>query len=103
MNLREYAQTKPQEQPAQVQPVGAVRSPIEQYQDVIRHYRFNREVANGCIEQIMQDIENHESPYRMLLAAIEALGRLSDKGDTLFLQVQRKLIEAYGTDEPPVF
>lgn len=51
----------------------------------------------------MQDIENHESPYRMLLAAIEALGRLSDKGDTLFLQVQRKLIEAYGTDEPPVF
>lgn len=49
----------------------------------------------------MQDIENHESPYRMLLASVEALSRLSGKGDSLFLQVQNKLIEVYGTDEPP--
>ena len=59
-----------------------------------------REVAAACLAQILQDIDNRQSPYRMLLCAAEALDRLSGGKDAYFLQVQQRLRMVYGTDDP---
>lgn len=61
---------------------------------------FEQAVAAGCKAQILLDIEQKQDPYRMLLCAAEAIGQLSGNGDSYFLEVQQKLREVYGTDEP---
>lgn len=48
--------------------------------------------------QILQSLEQHENPYKLLLIAVEAIGRLDFAGDTFFLQVQQKIIDVYGRD-----
>lgn len=59
---------------------------------------LKHKIAEGCRLQILQDIQEKQNPYRMLLTAAEAISRLDDAGDTFYLQVQQKLIEVFGRD-----
>lgn len=103
MNLRDYAKqqgqersepglTIPEPQPEQQ------NNPIAAAQWIINEYKTNREIAEGCRLQILQDIEAKENPYKILLYAAEVISRLEFKGDTFFLQVKNKLIEVHGHD-----
>ena len=103
MNLREYA--KQQEQGRSEQGLNITEpqpeqqnNPIAAAQWIINEYKTNREIAEGCRLQILQDIEAKENPYKILLYAAEVISRLEFKGDTFFLQVKNKLIEVHGHD-----
>ena len=103
MNLREYA--KQQEQVRSEQGLNITEpqpeqqnNPIAAAQWIINEYKTNREIAEGCRLQILQDIEAKENPYKILLYAAEVISRLEFKGDTFFLQVKNKLIEVHGHD-----
>lgn len=109
MNLRDYAQKQKEAQQdfTQQEVQGATiqnNNPIAAAQEIIYEYKINREIAESCRLQILQDIERKENPYTLLLLAAEAISRLEFKGDTFFLQVRNKLIEVYGYDvsqDPP--
>ena len=109
MNLREFAQQQkqarvardfthpePPPEPQRTAPTG--NNPIARAQKIIAEYKLSHEIAEGCRLQILKDIENKENPYRILLCAAEAIGRLDFRGDDFFLQVQAKLKEVYGAD-----
>ena len=104
MNLRDYAQRQRQERAGQdFKPQeGAAPTPdgnpIATAQKIIAEYKLSHEIAEGCRLQILQDLERKENPYKLLLLAAEAIGRLDFKGDSFFLQVQQKIIEVYGRD-----
>lgn len=106
MNLRDYAQQQRQDRAGQdFKPrseQGAApnpnSNPIAAAQKVIAEYKLSHEIAEGCRLQILQDIERKENPYKLLLAAAEAISRLDYAGDTFFLQVRNKLIEVHGHD-----
>lgn len=67
-------------------------------QRLIAEHKQSHEIAEGCRLQILQSLEQRENPYKLLLLAAEAIGRLDYAGDTFFLQVQQKLIDVYGRD-----
>jgi hypothetical protein len=67
-------------------------------QRIIAAHKTSHEISEGCRLQILQSIEQHENPYKILLVAAEAIGRLDYRGDAFFLQVQKKFIEVYGRD-----
>jgi hypothetical protein len=67
-------------------------------QKIIAEHKQSHEIAEGCRLQILQSLEQRENPYKLLLLAAEAIGRLDFMGDTFFLQVQQKLIDVYGRD-----
>lgn len=71
---------------------------IEAAIQIIENDRINHEISEGCRLQILQDLERKENPYKLLLFAAEAIGRLSNCGDSYYLQVKNKLIEVYGHD-----
>lgn len=109
MNLREFAQQQKQEragedfkhpepppEPQRTAPTDT--APIAAAQRIISEYKLSHEIAEGCRLQILHDLEQKENPYKLLLLAAEAIGRLDFKGDTFFLQVQQKIIEVYGRD-----
>ena len=105
MNLREFSQQQKQEragedfkhpEPQRTAPTDT--APIAAAQWIINEYKTNREIAEGCRLQILQDIEKKENPYKILLYAAEVISRLEFKGDTFFLQVKNKLIEVHGHD-----
>lgn len=103
MNLRDYAQQQEQErsEPDLTAPEPhpeQQNNPIAAAQWIIKEYKVNREIAESCRLQILQDIEQKENPYKILLYAAEAISRLEFKGDTFFLQVKNKLIEVHGHD-----
>lgn len=109
MRLRDYAQQQQQERagedfkapephPEQQRTAPTDTAPIAAAQKIIAEYKLSHEIAEGCRLQILQDIERKENPYKLLLLAAEAIGRLDFKGDTFFLQVQQKIIEVYGRD-----
>ena len=104
MNLREYAKQHPQRQRSEqglniTEPQPEQQNnPIAAAQWIINEYKTNREIAEGCRLQILQDIEQKENPYKILLYAAEVISRLEFKGDTFFLQVKNKLIEVHGHD-----
>lgn len=103
MNLRDYAKQQGQErsEPGLTIPepqTDQQNNPIAAAQWIIKEYKVNREIAESCRLQILQDIEQKENPYKILLYAAEAISRLEFKGDTFFLQVRNKLIEVHGHD-----
>lgn len=104
MNLREYAKQHQQRQRSEqglniTEPQPEQQNnPIAAAQWIINEYKTNREIAEGCRLQILQDIEAKENPYKILLYAAEVISRLEFKGDTFFLQVRNKLIEVHGHD-----
>lgn len=109
MRLRDYAQQQQQERagedfktpephPEQRRTAPTDTAPIAAAQKIIAEYKLSHEIAEGCRLQILQDIERKENPYKLLLLAAEAIGRLDFKGDSFFLQVQQKIIEVYGRD-----
>lgn len=109
MNLRDYAQKQRQERagegfktpephPEQRRTAPTDTAPIAAAQKIIAEHKLSHEIAEGCRLQILQDIERKENPYKLLLLAAEAIGRLDFKGDSFFLQVQQKIIEVYGRD-----
>lgn len=107
MTLEEYAKQQRQEtvrqdfkrpEPEAKPPAPTDTAPIAATQRIIREYKLNKQIAEGCRLQILQDIQEKQNPYRMLLTAAEAIGRLDFGGDGFFLQVQQKLIEVYGRD-----
>lgn len=103
MNLRDYAKQQGQErsEPGLTIPepqTDQQNNPIAAAQWIIKEYKVNREIAEGCRLQILQDIEQKENPYKILLYAAEVISRLEFKGDTFFLQVKNKLIEVHGHD-----
>ena len=109
MRLRDYAQQQQQERagedfktpespPEQRRTAPTDTAPIAAAQKIIAEHKLSHEIAEGCRLQILQDIERKENPYKLLLLAAEAIGRLDFKGDSFFLQVQQKIIEVYGRD-----
>lgn len=71
---------------------------IEAAKEVIKEDRINYEMAEGCMLQVLQDIERKRNPYVLILFLAEAVGRLSNRGDEYFSQVKQKLIDVYGHD-----
>lgn len=109
MRLRDYAQQQQQERagedfktpephPEQRRTAPTDTAPIAAAQKIIAEHKLSHEIAEGCRLQILQDIERKENPYKLLLLAAEAIGRLDFKGDSFFLQVHQKIIEVYGRD-----
>lgn len=100
MTLREYAQQQggAGQSFAQGAAPAPSKNPIAIAQKVIAQYRLNHEIAEGCRLQILQGIESKENPYKLLLCAAEAIGRLDFRGDTFYLQVQEALKQAHGYD-----
>lgn len=94
MTLEELARTTPQQpEPAPIQQRPELQGLIKPAPNELKH-----KIAEGCRLQILQDIQDKQNPYRMLLTAAEAISRLDDAGDTFYLQVQQKLIEVFGRD-----
>lgn len=80
------------------------QNPIAAAQRLINEHRLSQNIAEGCRLQILHDLEQRGNPYKMLLCAAEAIGRLDYQGDTFSLQVQQKIIDVYGQDilaDPP--
>lgn len=118
MNLRDYARQQQSPSPApavldaqagteQANPrrtreeferEGENTNSIAVAQKIIKEYRLNHEISEGCRLQILKDLERKENPYKLLLIAAEAIGRLDFKGDNFYFQVKNKLIEIYGSD-----
>lgn len=109
MNLRDYAQQQRQERagedfktpephPEQQRKNPTDTAPIAAAQKIIAEHKLSHEIAEGCRLQILQDIERKENPYKLLLFAAEAIGRLDFKGDGFFLQVRDKLKQVHGYD-----
>lgn len=73
-------------------------NPIAAAQAIINHHNLNHEISKGCRLQILHDLERKENPYKLLLYAAEAIGRLDNQGDTFFSEVQNKIIEVWGRD-----
>lgn len=108
MNLREYATHQRQENTepptipipnSGITPAPAPENnPIAAAQAIINHHNLNHEISKGCRLQILNDLERKENPYKLLLYAAEAIGRLDNQGDTFFSEVQNKIIEVWGRD-----
>lgn len=108
MNLRDYAMHQRQETllqdytPAPQNPNTPAHAPknnpIAAAQAIINHHNLNHEISKGCRLQILNDLERKENPYKLLLYAAEAIGRLDNQGDTFFSEVQNKIIEVWGRD-----
>jgi hypothetical protein len=109
MNLREFAQQQEQERagqdfknpeppPERQLTAPTDTAPIAAAQKIIAEHKLSHEIAEGCRLQILQDIERKENPYKLLLLAAEAIGRLDFKGDSFFLQVRDKLTQVHGFD-----
>ena len=103
MTLKEYAESQKKKrrrhssdpEPA---PQTMDTNPIATAQRIIFEHKLSHEMAEGCRLQILQDIERKENPYKMLLYAAEAIGRLDNMGDSFTLQVKKALIKAHGHD-----
>lgn len=78
-------------------PPGAY-NPIAAAQAIIKDNKRRHEIAEGCCLQILQDLEQGVNPYKLLLYAAEAIGRLGTGTDIFFLEVQKKIIDVYGAD-----
>lgn len=109
MTLEEYARQQAQQRAAEpaatelhpergTAPPAAAYSQLAAAQKIIAEHKLSHEIAEGCRLQILQSLEQRENPYKLLLLAAEAIGRLDFMGDNFFLQVQGKLIEVYGRD-----
>lgn len=73
-------------------------SQLAKAQKIIAEHELSHEIAEGCRLQMLQCIERKENPYKIILLAAEAIGRLDFMGDAFYLQMQSKLIEAHGRD-----
>lgn len=73
-------------------------NPIAAAQAIIKDNKFRHEVAKGCRLQILQELEQGANPFKLLLYAAEAIGRLDSGADTFFLQVQQKILDVYGEE-----
>lgn len=110
MTLEEYARQQAQQRAAAPAAPGLhpergtapaappAYSQLAAAQRLIAEHKQSHEIAEGCRLQILQSLEQRENPYKLLLLAAEAIGRLDYAGDTFFLQVQQKLIDVYGRD-----
>ena len=114
MNLREFAaQERAKQEPAELTEQNAIperdkmehpgagpstQNPIAAAQRLIKERKLSQDIAEGCRLQILHDLDQKGNPYKMLLCAAEAIGRLDYQGDTFFLQVQQKIIDVYGQE-----
>lgn len=106
MNLRDYALYQKQENPEQdltntlqnKATPAPDNNPLAAAQAIINSHNLNHEISKGCRLQILRDLERKENPYKILLYAAEAIGRLDNQGDTFFSEVQNKIIEVWGRD-----
>lgn len=70
--------------------------------ETVRRDKLNRDAAEGCIRQIMQDLDNGDRDYqRMLLYAAEALDRATGGGDSYFKRLEYHLEQARLRDQAP--
>lgn len=107
MRLEEYAQQltarqdpkEPERDKMEHQGAGqGNRNPIAAAQTIVKEWKISHKIASGCYEQILHELDHKGNPYKILLLAAEAIGRLDLYGDTFFLQVQQKIIEVYGEE-----
>ena len=63
--------------------------------EIIKRDKLNREAAEGCMKQIIQDLDNGDRDYqKFLLYAAEALDRATGGGDGYFKWLEYHLEQA---------
>lgn len=104
MTLEEYA--RQQQGAAAAQSVSAplpnvpeLSENMQTVKQIIKETQINRQITEGCKLQILQSIAAKENPYKIILAAAEAIGRACNQGDSFYLQVQQAIYKAWNYDK----
>lgn len=73
----------------------AERDLIAAAREIVKRDRYNREAAECCMKQLMQDLDNGDRDYiKFLLYAAEALDRMSGGGDGYLKRLEYHLEQA---------
>ena len=75
---------------------------INAAREIIKRDRANRQITNGCIEQIIHDITRGDRDYKkFLLYAAEALDRATGGGDSYFKRLEYYITKAEFKGQTP--